>query len=342
MRESGQTRIFLSHIVNSLVACHQRLYENSEVERGKAYKFQSPKYITPGRTFYFSKVSFEEGVEFFEWQLCMTREEFEKKHETPSHKSEWAWIPPDKASVFHLPQNQKIEQKIESLFNKNCVLYFPPNRFEDPGWLNYKNLLARPEFSDLVRIIGISHRRIIQYSPLDQNRDWLLDVVFDSYVHEMPFVPFETQFGLGQPVHREMRYFEKFGIASAIYAAANDVIRLILRGDNSLRFGFGPRQNRDLSLLNGSQQLVPNIFQLSTGETALLNLFLSILRDFDLTGTTFESLDKVRGIVLIDEIDVHLHCELQSKVLPSLIKHFPLVQFIVTSHSPLFSAWSQT
>jgi len=81
---------------------------------------------------------------------------------------------------------------------------------------------------------------------------------------------------------------------------------------------------------------IPNMFQLSTGETSILNLFLSLLRDYDLSDSTFESLAGVRGIVLIDEIDSHLHTELQNKVLPSLIRRFPKVQFIVTSHAPLF------
>jgi predicted ATP-binding protein involved in virulence len=40
------------------------------------------------------------------------------------------------------------------------------------------------------------------------------------------------------------------------------------------------------------------------------------------------------GIVLIDEIETHLHVELQRKVLPFLSKMFPNIQFIITTHSP--------
>jgi len=42
------------------------------------------------------------------------------------------------------------------------------------------------------------------------------------------------------------------------------------------------------------------IFHLSSGETSLLNLFLSILRDFDLSGASFEKEDDVRGVVVIN------------------------------------------
>ena len=41
------------------------------------------------------------------------------------------------------------------------------------------------------------------------------------------------------------------------------------------------------------------------------------------------------GIVLVDEIDLHLHPEWQRTVLPQLAKTFPNIQFIVTSHSPI-------
>ena len=40
------------------------------------------------------------------------------------------------------------------------------------------------------------------------------------------------------------------------------------------------------------------------------------------------------GIVMIDEIDMHLHPEWQQTVLPDLQKAFPNLQFIVTTHSP--------
>ena len=42
----------------------------------------------------------------------------------------------------------------------------------------------------------------------------------------------------------------------------------------------------------------------------------------------------MEGIVLIDELETHLHIELQKKIFPFLIEFFPRLQFIVTTHSP--------
>lgn len=42
----------------------------------------------------------------------------------------------------------------------------------------------------------------------------------------------------------------------------------------------------------------------------------------------------LEGIVLIDEVETHLHLELQKKILPLLTKLFPNIQFIISTHSP--------
>ena len=45
-------------------------------------------------------------------------------------------------------------------------------------------------------------------------------------------------------------------------------------------------------------------------------------------------LEKTPGIILIDEIDLHLHPEWQQTILKDLQNVFPEVQFIITSHAP--------
>lgn len=45
-------------------------------------------------------------------------------------------------------------------------------------------------------------------------------------------------------------------------------------------------------------------------------------------------LEQVPGIVLVDEVDLHLHPHWQQRLLPQLRRAFPKVQFIVTTHSP--------
>lgn len=44
--------------------------------------------------------------------------------------------------------------------------------------------------------------------------------------------------------------------------------------------------------------------------------------------------DNTEGIVLIDEIETHLHLELQKAILPLLVQMYPKIQFIASTHSP--------
>jgi len=48
-----------------------------------------------------------------------------------------------------------------------------------------------------------------------------------------------------------------------------------------------------------------------------------------------QKLVDVRGIVVVDEVDLHLHPEWQRRLVPSLSKALPNLQFVLTSHSPL-------
>jgi predicted ATP-binding protein involved in virulence len=47
-----------------------------------------------------------------------------------------------------------------------------------------------------------------------------------------------------------------------------------------------------------------------------------------------EAIQKTKGIVLIDEVDQHLHPGWQQRILQAIRRAFPNIQFIVTTHSP--------
>ncbi len=51
-----------------------------------------------------------------------------------------------------------------------------------------------------------------------------------------------------------------------------------------------------------------------------------------------ENLEDKPGILIIDEIDAHLHPSWQRRILPTLTKHFPNLQIFCSTHSPLMLA----
>lgn len=98
-------------------------------------------------------------------------------------------------------------------------------------------------------------------------------------------------------------------------------LKLIFEED-TFRF-FIQQKNRELFDFN----------TLSSGFAAVLDIVLDIIvRMEKATNRTFDF--HIPGIVLIDEIETHLHLELQKTILELLTSLFPNIQFIVSTHSP--------
>ncbi|MBU6957576.1 ATP-binding protein [Pseudomonas sp. CVAP len=77
---------------------------------------------------------------------------------------------------------------------------------------------------------------------------------------------------------------------------------------------------------------VPYTFQtLSSGYLAIFDIYADLLMRTEYFKVLPEELV---GLVFIDELDAHLHVSLQRLILPFLTRSFPLVQFVVTTHSP--------
>lgn len=77
-----------------------------------------------------------------------------------------------------------------------------------------------------------------------------------------------------------------------------------------------------------------DINQLSDGEKCLIAMIGDLARRLVIANPTMENPLEGEGVVLIDEIDLHLHPTWQRMVAPRLIATFPNVQFIITTHSP--------
>lgn len=76
-----------------------------------------------------------------------------------------------------------------------------------------------------------------------------------------------------------------------------------------------------------------NFNTLSRGYAAILDIINDLIMRMEAKSGLRTEFD-MEGIVLVDEIETHLHLELQKKILPVLTTLFPNIQFIVTTHSP--------
>lgn len=71
----------------------------------------------------------------------------------------------------------------------------------------------------------------------------------------------------------------------------------------------------------------------SDGFAAILDIVADLILKMQASNNLVRAYQK-KGIVLIDEVETHLHLELQRIIMPILTKIFPNIQFIITTHSP--------
>ena len=74
--------------------------------------------------------------------------------------------------------------------------------------------------------------------------------------------------------------------------------------------------------------------QLSSGYTGVITLVIDLLARLNENQTYVENIADYRGVVLIDEVELHLHPKWKYDFVKKLREIFPEIQFIMTTHSP--------
>ncbi len=113
--------------------------------------------------------------------------------------------------------------------------------------------------------------------------------------------------------------------------AVRQAIYRFMPGFSNLRVRRKPRLH--MSINKEGKPL--NVLQLSQGEKSLMALVGDIARRLAIMNPTLDNPLHGQGIVLIDEVDMHLHPSWQRSIIERLTTTFPHCQFILTTHSPL-------
>ncbi len=122
----------------------------------------------------------------------------------------------------------------------------------------------------------------------------------------------------------------KKGQPNIVIDSVTKAIYKFLPHFNNIRIQRSPL----LDMLIDKNNVTLSVLQLSQGEKSLLALVADIARRLVLLNPSLDDPLAGNGIVLIDEVDLHLHPEWQQSVIPNLLKTFPNIQFIMTTHSP--------
>ena len=323
---TGKT-LFLTNILHGLIEMKREKYSKlKEVEGDNYYRMGSMNYINVGAIASYNNLSFSDDALFVE----LVTNDYKKLAENFPYET----YPSTDVNDSRLKKTgffNKIQAPNEAIFDQGVYLYFPVERYYLPTWENKRNGEFRhiKEDEDFVEQ---SHSNMVCYDVLKRVEEWLLDVIIDKLLYEQKTTVFNG---------KKIVTYE--GKNAEIQNIVNYILSIIYKhkGYDSARIGVAARTrlHRKIEIVGSKEgteiEILPTITNMSSGEAMIFGLIAAILKEADRVYTRL-NIEEIEGIVLIDEIDLHLHSDLLRNVLPELIGLFPKIQFIVSSHSPFF------
>lgn len=336
----GKTTI-LSHIADAFYELARPAYpQEFEGKENKLYRVSSPLYNINSSKPSIVYFRFKDGEDIYDYidvrNIC-TKEQYDTAIDVDNkidYNNFQRRLKQQNFSKYWNVQNNDIRKK---MFEQNVLTYFPSYRFELPAYLNdsYSNPL---KYSINNRFSGYLPNQIEVISDITSFSNWLLDVLLDLKNGERIQL---LKNGKNNVFPITIPAQENIVLTNLNNILSNTLSSKKYQG--RVRFGIGKRNGgmARIAIMNDVDnehhyQICPSIFQLSSGELALISIFGEILHQADNNENNMP-LEKIKGIVVIDEIEKHLHITLQKEILPKMFALFPNVQFIVSSHSPFLN-----
>ena len=218
------------------------------------------------------------------------------------------------------------EDVVRSIYAGGAHAFFPSSRSEVPFWLN-QNSIFEDEFDVTERYSQSLNKPIYVEHGVDSFAQWLLGVLTESRARLVSMI----DPGTGQP-QMNIGDIAVWAGATNTLQFANQLLQAIINDPQAQFVWAGRRQARKVGVMAGNRTVAAGLDSLSGGQASLLAMFGTILRYGDAAGLGPQD---VPGIVVIDELDAHMHIKLQVEAVPKLIAMFPRIQFIISTHSPI-------
>ncbi|MEQ1935969.1 MAG: AAA family ATPase, partial [Fimbriimonadaceae bacterium] len=336
----------LSLILDALTEARRRSFRKiPEVSETDYLRLSSKNYVRHGANYSHAHVKISDGTHELKYDELVSRVDIASFQTS---------APPELLALPGIVGNNEFEaggfykyltlpDVAHEAIRRSSITYFPYFRYEKPYWLSTS---ANVDFIAQENLYGIARYNPVRTNVIEETKRWILNLALDREIYEKKLIPIPVNPPLNPNLNLPNMFIGYSGPNDKVLSLINEVILAMLKaGDPTFtagRIGIGRKGNRVLSI-SGTRQghpeevIVPQIDQLSSGQLMSLGLATEIIRAYELVhGSVPDQLNAVSGIALIDEVDLHLHINFQKTLLPTLLRKFPRVQFIMTTHSPFF------
>jgi len=143
------------------------------------------------------------------------------------------------------------------------------------------------------------------------------------------FLNFLVDLKVQEALARNEKMYNDADLISSWFENLEMLLKEIFQNENiKLSFDY---KDYSFYIIDGDKKF--KFTQLSDGYSAIIDIVADLILKMQVKSSPSREYLK-HGIVIIDEIETHLHLELQRLILPMLTRIFPNIQFIVTTHSP--------
>lgn len=220
---------------------------------------------------------------------------------------------------------------------RSTVRTKPANKTELTKMNAYANKIAEdlgryPE-SNLLLIDAYSVNRIVSETPMRVRATHKLqpiDALSVDMANSVNFHEFFIWFREMEDIENEKMRDTGTLVKDKRLEAVRNTIPALFKGYSNFKVQRSPKKAFIIS--KGNTRMDFN--QLSDGEKSYMALIFDIAHKMAMTHPTLENPLEGEGIILIDEIELHLHPSWQREVIGNLQSTFPNCQFFITTHSP--------
>lgn len=225
-----------------------------------------------------------------------------------------AWYSNDLSNLFKIFKEKKITDK----FNVPVLIHYRNNK----GQVKKIETYSRSDFQQFTTYENSFFHSIDDFKDFTNWFREAEDLESETIIHKQDFNAKNLQLEI---IRKTIPYFLEL-----LNNHSFSELRIKRQTNNKFEF----KANGTYSLIIKKDADILELNQLSDGERTLIMLVSDITRHLILANPSLSNPIEGEGIVLIDEIDLHLHPQWQKTILNALVNTFPNLQFIVTTHSP--------
>ena len=194
---------------------------------------------------------------------------------------------------------------------------------------NIDDFISKYQKGNFIIAFYQANRKVVINEPLNPTKPAIKEVWSTKEMATREFLNFLSDLKIQGALARNEKLDHEADLINTWFVDFEKLLKKVFQ-DDSLQLLFN---YKDYSFQILTQGKTFKFTEMSDGFAAVLEIIIDLILKMQRKDTLTRAYQQ-EGIVLIDEVETHLHLELQRLVLPLLTQLFPNIQFIVTTHSP--------